>query len=180
MRNAWVHIVRKNHPGSWRILALAGTYRFIQLSLEVSVSGKAFHGIMLWRSRLNASEASYPTKSSNSYYIPECCLLLYTHCFYKCWAFIAQYMISFSRRSSAKSWFAYKGLSYFYAPPPICINGFLAKVLQTGLDIVCHSVGRHSVFLQGHCCNHWPPMAMIDSSGYWYTPLPDKLLTEDP
>ncbi len=30
---------------------------FIQLSLELSVSGKAFYGIMLWRSRLNTSEA---------------------------------------------------------------------------------------------------------------------------
>ncbi len=65
-----------------------------RLSLEVSVSGKAFYGIMLWRSKLNTSEASIRylgkfqytnefNKSSNSYYIPECCLLLYTHCYHK-------------------------------------------------------------------------------------------------
>ena len=29
-----------------------------ELSLEVSVSGKAFYDIMLWRSRLNTSEPS--------------------------------------------------------------------------------------------------------------------------
>ncbi len=84
-----------------------------ELSLDISVSGKAFYSIMLWRSRLNTSEASirysinlqlrhlpiadmpilkkkvlicrycrcrYKYRHTLNYYIPECCLFLYTHC----------------------------------------------------------------------------------------------------
>ncbi len=58
-------------------------FLFNQLSIRVSVSGKAFYGIMLLRSRLHTKYTNEFNKSSNSYYIPECCLLLYTHCFHK-------------------------------------------------------------------------------------------------
>ncbi len=69
----------------------------------ISFSGKSFYGIMRWRFRLNTSEASNRyyclmqatldkfqytnefNKSSNSYYIPVCYLLLYTHCSHKWW-----------------------------------------------------------------------------------------------
>ncbi len=54
-----------------------------QLSIiRVSITGKAFYGIMLLRSRLDTSKANEFNKSSNSYYIPVCCLFLYTHCYH--------------------------------------------------------------------------------------------------